>query len=143
MIDVVRDVLARVPGPDDEIILLVQPTQPLREPKHLTEAIRLMENDAGSVVSVTETTQPEKSYRIESGILTPVSLDGTIERRQDMPLAYRRDGTVYSWRRGKRYFDTYATPLVIPKSETCELDTPDDWAIAEVRLAAKEALIRA
>ena len=143
MIDVVRDVLARVPGPDDEIILLVQPTQPLREPKHLTEAIRLMENDAGSVVSVTETTQPEKSYRIESGILTPVSLDGTIERRQDMPLAYRRDGTVYSWRRGKRYFDTYATPLVIPKSETCELDTPDDWAIAEVRLAAKEASVRA
>jgi hypothetical protein len=30
MVDVIKDVLARVPGPEDQIIVLLQPTQPLQ-----------------------------------------------------------------------------------------------------------------
>ena len=89
----------------------------------------------------------------DAGNLTPwAAIVGqqTTERRQDAERTYRRDGTVYGF---KRYMLSAKTcdpwycqpciPLMIPKSETCELDTPDDWAIAEVRLAAKEASVRA
>jgi CMP-N-acetylneuraminic acid synthetase len=151
MIDVVRDVLARIPGPDDQIILLVQPTQPLREPKHLKDAIRLMENPhTMSVVSVVDTESPERMMYIDStGHLTSWDDHGVRERRQSAAPGCRRDGTVYGFRRRNAgltrepWYLYPCVPLIVPKSETCELDTPDDWAIAEIRLAAKEALLRA
>jgi CMP-N-acetylneuraminic acid synthetase len=43
MVDVVLDVLKHYPGPDDQKVLLVQPTQPLREPKHLEQAIAMLD----------------------------------------------------------------------------------------------------
>ena len=173
MIEVVRDVLRAFDGPEDQIILLVQPTQPLREPKHLKDAIRLMDNGAASVVSLVESEHPDRMLRILAGCdnehfcvpdtcvhfnrvwmattsqyiedMTPVV---PTERRQDVDSrAYRRDGTVYAFRRcdvgGLYWYSHPCVPLIIPKSETCELDTPEDWAIAEVRLAAKEAMQRA
>jgi CMP-N,N'-diacetyllegionaminic acid synthase len=62
----------------------------------------------------------------------------TPTRRQDMPPAYIRDGTVYAfWRRTvTRYGNIYgpeSTPLIIPPEETCELDTMSDWANVEAR----------
>jgi CMP-N-acetylneuraminic acid synthetase len=153
MIDVVRHALSTIHGPEDEIILLVQPTQPLREPKHLKEAIRLMEQGAASVVSVTDTESPERMMVYGPSTFDLVSYldaydDLPIERRQDGQEVLRRDGTVYAFRRGfaQKCIPWYlhpCVPLMVPKSETCELDTPDDWAIAEIRLAAKEALLRA
>jgi CMP-N-acetylneuraminic acid synthetase len=151
MIDVVRDFLEVMPGPPDEIILIVQPTQPLREPKHLAEAIRLMDGGAASVVSLTPTESTQKVMELNQGCVFPWDQLTTEERRQDARLVFRRDGTVYAFRRGQVNTDQAwmpwylqpCVPLMVPKSETCELDTPDDWAIAEVRLAWKEAMARA
>jgi CMP-N,N'-diacetyllegionaminic acid synthase len=51
MIAVVQHALAQIPGPPEQIILLLQPTQPLRQPKHLTAAIELLQSSgADSVV---------------------------------------------------------------------------------------------
>lgn len=135
MLDVVRDVLARVPGPEDQIVLLVQPTQPLREPQHLEQALVTLRHSphAGCVFSVVETEPAEKLLYAEQGVMVPAT--GTlIERRQDARPTYKRDGTVYAWRRA---LALYAQPWVgfeIPRTETCALDTPDDWAYAEWRL---------
>jgi CMP-N-acetylneuraminic acid synthetase len=153
MIDVVRDFLEMMPGSPDEIILLVQPTQPLREPKHLKEAIRLMENGAASVVSVTECESPERMMYLRADSMLgawPRNVVSPSEQRQKALPAYRRDGTVYAFQRNtpsllraEPWYTQPCVPLMVPKSETCELDTPDDWAIAEVRLAWKEAMARA
>lgn len=43
MIDVVKHALQEIPGPPEQIVLLLQPTQPLREPRHLIAAIALLE----------------------------------------------------------------------------------------------------
>src|SRR3990167_957762 len=62
---VVEHVLERIPGPPDQIILLVQPTQPLREPKHLTQAIELLEarvSHEGCAISVTPTESIDKVF---------------------------------------------------------------------------------
>ena len=150
MIDVVKDALARMPGPDDQIILLLQPTQPLRQPKHLIAAMLLLEaSKADSVVSVVAlptTHNPEWGLEVRGERLYGhtkaygLSYLGQLpSRRQDFPVRYIRDGTCYCFRRFtvSRFGDIYGQdvrPLIIPASETCPLDTPEDWAEAERRL---------
>lgn len=147
MVDVVKHVLglqftdrwgnsAHVYGDSpDDIWLIVQPTQPFRQPKHLRAAIELLEQTgADSVVSVVEAPSPDKLCRIVDGRLVIPST----ERRQDAKPAYKRDGTVYAFRR--RTVDTYQNiygqdvrPLIIPAEESCELDTEQDWQDVERR----------
>jgi CMP-N,N'-diacetyllegionaminic acid synthase len=136
MIDVVQHALEQISGPFDQIVLVLQPTQPLRTPAHLTQAIALMA-EADSVVSVTPAESPDKLLMILGGRLQPFMAQ-LVERRQDARPAYRRDGTVYatrrSWIMGGTLYGPKTVPLIIPKGETCALDDLDDWADAERRL---------
>lgn len=148
MIDVIQDVLARVPGPPEQIIVLVQPTQPLRQPKHLTAAISLLEgSQADSVVSVVEVPRQyhgDWQYGIAAGQLyqawdTDRRGDNPPATRQELDPQYVRDGTVYAfWRKTVALFGTIygqsCYPLVMDPAETCPLDTLEDWAEAERRL---------
>lgn len=153
MIAVIQDVLARVPGPPDQIIVLLQPTQPVRRPEHVRDAIQLLEETgADSVVSVVAlplAQSPDVLCEITPAGLVPWPGRGqvetfwsehTIHRRQDARVAYQRDGTVYAfWRSNLDYeystiYGSRCVPLIIPASESCPLDTPDDWLDAERRL---------
>lgn len=158
MIDVIQHALAQVPGPPEQIIVLLQPTQPLRTPEHVKAAIALLETTrAHSVVSVVElprTHHPEVQLAInEDGRLFPhwefdaygltiaFGLGDQPATRQSMMPTFIRDGTVYAFRRKTvtRFGNIYGEdvrPLIIPASETCALDTPSDWAEAERRLKA-------
>jgi CMP-N-acetylneuraminic acid synthetase len=153
MIDVVRHALANTLGGPDQIVLLVQPTQPLRTPKHLRDAVKWMQAGARSVVSVTDTEPYERTMVLddEGNLKTFVRhpLDFK-ERRQEADPLYRRDGTVYAFRRADAtcpsahysampWYTSPCRPLFIPKDETTELDTPEDWRIAEARLMSRHA----
>jgi CMP-N,N'-diacetyllegionaminic acid synthase len=154
MIDVVKDVLARVPGPEDQIIVLLQPTQPLREPKHVQAAIALLEESkADSVVSVVAVgLRDEILYMDSLGELDLLMMfhadwrDSSLQfpaRRQEQDLAYKRDGTVYAFRRATvtEYGNIYgknSVPLIMDPSETCSLDSEADWVDAERRLRERE-----
>ncbi len=142
MREVIQHFLSVVPGPDDEIILLVQPTQPLREPKHLREALALMEKGAVSVASVVETESVQKLYTpSQANFLLPFAIPS--ERRQDSRPTYRADGTVYAFRRNHNFtaypLAYHARALIIPSTESAALDTPLDWEIATLRLKARHA----
>lgn len=134
MIDVVKDALKRVPGPGDQIVVLLQPSQPLRQVKHVREAIDMLSRDpdASSVVSVVEAESPDRLMRLVDGRLEEWDSERASERRQDAELAYKRDGTVYAFRRQtvERYGNIYGydcRPLIIPPGETCDLDTEEQW----------------
>lgn len=137
---VVEHFFATVDGPPYEIVLLVQPTQPLREPKHLRAAVALMEAGAHSVVSLTLSTPYEKSYKVIGDRIAPLGV--SVERRQDCTPTYTPDGTVYAFRRATfladpRFITPQTAPLIIPPEETASLDTPLDWQLAELRLKAQ------
>ena len=162
MIDVVKHALAAIPGPPDQIILLIQPTQPLRKPLHLTQAVDLLRSSgADSVVSVVElplTHSPHFACFVAADAdgepyLVPWLWEHDFKhsdklfrwqdmpRRQDARPAHIRDGTVYAfWRNTvEQYGHIYGRdvrPLIIPASETCSLDTPEDWSEVERRLRA-------
>lgn len=149
MIDVVKHALDAVPGELDDIWVLLQPTQPLRAAAHVTAAIRMLEGDEtyDSVVSVAQlhaTHAPEFALRVAFGALYPThplqfSLNDLPWSRHDVEPAYIRDGTVYAFRRRTvmEYGHIYgrrAAALLIPASETCQLDTDADWLEADRRL---------
>lgn len=127
-------------GWQPDIILLLQPTAPLRRAEHIRSAVKLLvETKCDSVVSVVEVPRhyvPDFVLRLDDGRLRPY-LDGPlVTRRQDARPAYSRDGTIYAFRR-----DVFVTkhsiygddcrPLLIPGDQSCNLDTMEDWHTAE------------
>jgi CMP-N-acetylneuraminic acid synthetase len=122
-----------------DILLYVQPTQPLRCPRHLLDAIHWLEEGASRVASIAESEPAAKLiYRYGDRVLSSAPL----ERRQDCARTYYFDGTVYGvWRTDFQQYRSLtagATLLEIPKSETCKLDDLEDWKIAEIRVRARE-----
>jgi CMP-N-acetylneuraminic acid synthetase len=127
-----------------EIVVLLQPTSPLRRAAHVRDAVALLQRtNADSVVTVVEVPRhlsPDYVMRIESGMLVPFLPDGArVTRRQDARPAYSRDGTVYAcWRSTIERFGTIygerCQPLVIDATESLSIDTLEDWAEAERRL---------
>ena len=129
------------------VVVLLQPTSPLRRPEHVRHAVaRLRDSGADSVVTVVEVPKhlsPDYVMRIEDGVLRPFLPEGAaVTRRQDARAAYSRDGTVYAFRREtlERHGSIYGAdcrPLVIPASESLSIDTAEDWEQAE-RLLSRE-----
>ena len=130
-----------------ELVVLLQPTSPLRTPAHVRAAVDLLRSSgADSVVTVVEVPKhlsPDYVMKIEDGVLRPFLPEGArISRRQDVRPAYSRDGTVYAFRRDtvERFDSIYGDdcrPLVIDAAESLSIDTPEDWAAAERILEAR------
>lgn len=131
------------------IVLLLQPTSPLRRPAHLRDAVMMLrESGADSVVSVVELPRhmsPDYVMRIADGELKPFLPEGEhMTRRQDARAAYVRDGTVYAFRRDTldRYGSLYGArclPLIVPAEESITIDAPADWVMAERLLQERAA----
>ena len=149
MLAVIRHALATLDasGWTADLLVLLQPTSPLRTPRHVRDAVSLLRaTGADSVVTVLEVPRhlsPDYVMRIEDGMLRPFLPDGArITRRQDARPAYAREGTVYAcWR---KTVDTFGNiygedcrPLVIDPAESLSIDSPADWDEAERRLAGR------
>lgn len=129
-----------------DMIVLLQPTSPLRTPAHIRRAVEeLRASDADSVVTVVELPRhlsPDYVMRVEDGRLVPFLPEGArVTRRQDARPAFVRDGTIYAfWRRTLErdgsIYGRECRPLLVRAHESLTIDTPDDWADAERRLAA-------
>lgn len=129
-----------------EIVVLLQPTSPLRTGAHIRTAVEMLRaTDADAVVTVVELPRhvsPDYVMRIDGGRLVPFLPEATpITRRQDARPAFVRDGTAYVfWARTLRdkrsIYGDDCRPLVIPIDQSITIDSTDDWDAAERRLAA-------
>lgn len=148
--DVLRHALAWYEshrGAVDGVVLL-QPTSPLRRVSSITGAVqRFLDQPIGAapatVVSVSPSAvPPEWCFRIDGGALRPVlGWDEVGKRSQDLQAAYQLNGSIYV-----AASDTVRSgrPLVAPGTlaflmegpeEAVDIDTEDDWRIAESFLA--------
>jgi len=134
-------------GWQPEIIVLLQPTAPLRRGEHIRLAVNmLMESKCDSVVSVVEVPRhyvPDFVLKIEEGKLKPFLDAPLVTRRQDARPAFSRDGTIYVfWR--DMFFEKHTIygddcrPILIPDHESCNLDTMMDWQEAERMLQERK-----
>jgi len=130
-----------------DVIVLLQPTSPLRRPSHVRDAVAMLrDSNADSVVTVVELPRhlsPDYVMRIDGGLLQPFLPDGhRVTRRQDARPAYSRDGTVYAcWRRTIEQFNSLygdrCQPLIVDAADSLSIDSLDDWDAAERRLAGR------
>jgi len=149
MLPVIQHALAETArsGWSPDVIVLLQPTSPLRRPEHIRDAVNVLrDTSADSVVTVVEVPRhlsPDYVMRMDEGRLKPFLPEGArIARRQDARPAYSRDGTVYAFRRTtvERFGGIYGDdcrPLLIDANESLSIDSPADWDEAERLLARR------
>lgn len=122
--------------PDHDIVVLLQPTSPLRSAADIdTVCERLLEAGVPSCVSVSQVDQsPYWMYRLGAdGALQPLleTLEGAT-RRQDFPPVYALNGAVYAartkWLRQSLAFVGPGTVAhVMPRERSIDIDTPKDF----------------
>jgi len=133
-----------------DVVVLLQPTSPLRRAAHIDAAVeKLLASGADSVVTVVEVPHqfnPVSVMKIEEGRLVPF-FEGqgtTVLRRQDKPHVYARNGAaVYATRRqtiiGGSLFGADSRPLEMTAAESIDIDGPDDLIMAEALIRSRNA----
>lgn len=144
--DVIEYFLAQeeaVGSPPYDAILLLQPTAPIREPSHILGAMNALRPGINSVISVVEMRDmhPARMYRLESDELSPLIPEYEHARRQDIPPAYYRNGSIYLVRteafRGQRTVMAKPSAGYLMESNLLlNIDEPRDMLIAEPLIAA-------
>jgi len=142
-IDVLVDVLERVAGFD--VVVLLQPTSPLRTAEDIDSCLNLMMQDgAPSVVSLCEVEDhPALVVKFQNeNQITPFLPHPSSQslRRQDLPGAFRLNGAVYAakihWLFRERSFTAQGSVgFVMPKRRSIDIDDRDDLFTAEQLLS--------
>lgn len=132
-----------------DAVCLLQPTNPLRRTEHIERCIRAMMRDdadcAMTVLRVPAKYNPHWVYfeaeggtlRLSTGAAEPPP------RRQVLPPAYHREGSVYLTRRdvlieeGSLY-GRRTVGVVLEPEESVAIDTLDDWERAEAMLRSRQ-----
>jgi len=138
-------------GDSYDAICLLQPTNPLRRTEDIDACIDLLEKtNADSVISVRRVPHeynPKWVYWMsDSGEMTLCTGDTSpVPRRQDLPPAFHRDGSIYVTKRSvlDEYRDLYgrrSQGYEIDSENTINIDTQEDWARAEGSLAVHLAV---
>lgn len=149
MVDVVRHALGWLAARErfcPEMVVLLQPTAPLRGVGHIDEAVALLRAGGGrSVVSVTRLPahyHPAWQFVVRGGQLdtfTGTPLAQLASRRQDLSPTYTRNGAVYGFyprvleATGSLY-GTRCLAYVMPAEVSVNIDTMADWERAETLL---------
>lgn len=127
-----------------DAVLLLQPTAPMREANHIAEALSALRPGVNAVISVCEMrdVHPARMYRrADDGVLSPMIPEFEHARRQDIPPAYYRNGSMYLVRR--EAFESQAAVMakpavgyVMPGRYLLNIDEPRDMIVAEALVAA-------
>lgn len=142
--DAVADLLDRLDLHPDYLLLL-QPTTPFRTSDDIDRAVELaLEHDATSVVGFTrmETHHPYYMYAYEESppSVSPLFTYSPGTPRQEFPPVVYRNGAVYlvktAWFREHRAFvSPDVLPMLMPPERSVNLDTEEDFSLAEHTLA--------
>ena len=126
-----------------DLIMLLQPTSPLRIPEDIDRAVELaLEKGADAVVSVDARRgaplldEAERWCRSHDGFHQARS---ALDRRQDLPEVYVLNGAIYLARyevlmEQKTFYTDNTFSLVMPVERSLDIDTPWDLYLADLIL---------
>ena len=129
-----------------EIIVLLQPTTPLRQAADVDQALeRLLDRKADSVVSVCRVAShyhPEWQFTQEEGWLRTMrgeSPAAVPTRRQLLNPTYIRNGAIYAFRESvvwstKSIYGERCLAFEMPSDRSINIDSIEDWQAAEAAL---------
>ncbi|KGG79683.1 acylneuraminate cytidylyltransferase [Caloranaerobacter azorensis H53214] len=129
-------------GDKYDYVVLLQPTQPLRQAFHIDEAIeKIVNNNESSLVSVSKV----KEHPI---LIRTIKEDGTLEnllkvnstvRRQDFPDYYKVNGAIYINKINETFNNNLSLndnkiPYIMEEEYDIDIDVPLDLEIFKIKL---------
>jgi len=138
------DAMVAADGYETDVLVLLQPTSPLRRAEHIDAAVDLLlETRAEAVVSVVEVPHhfnPVSLMRVDEDRLVPFTGGTPITRRQDKPQLYARNGpAVVAARRRvlarESLYEGDVRALVMDRRSSIDIDDEMDLRLAEFWLA--------
>lgn len=135
-------------GEHYDAVCLLQPTNPLRRTEDIDNCIDLLETtEADSVISILSVPHvynpkwvywrsPDGEMKLSSGDIEPVA------RRQDLPPAFHREGSVYVTKRSvlTEHGNLYGRNVrgyEIDEANSINIDTKEDWNQAEEMIKSR------
>lgn len=136
-------------GESFDAVCLLQPTNPLRRSEDIDSCIDLLEkSDADAAVTVLEVPaeyNPHWVYFKREDETLHLSMGGQnpITRRQDLPKAFHREGSVYVTRRqviveNNSLYGNRLAGYLIDRSRSVNIDDSKDWERAVALISACE-----
>lgn len=150
-ISVVNNVLKNLDaqGYLPEVVVLLQPTSPLRNSSDIEAAVeRFLKGDCDSVISVCEMEHPPFwALKDEKGYLNPIFDKRYISmRRQQLPKAYMPNGALFisspeAIQRNEGFYTSRTAAYVMPLERSVDVDDEMDLAWAEFLMTRYRALL--
>lgn len=143
--DVLNEVLDRYAalGREFDVMFCLYPTAPFVTSDELCEAQALLDAGATSVVPVTSFDFPPlRAFRVdEGGALSYAFPEYANTRSQDLPEMVHDCGRFYAasvaaFREAGSFITVRTEALRIPASRVQDIDTPEDWEVAEQKFRA-------
>lgn len=140
--DVLNEVLSEYKknGKEFDEVCCILPTAPLIDSDDVIKSYEILnKNSATSVIPVVKYSYTIwRSLKIEDGKLTMNWPENFPKRSQDLPDAYHDAGLFYWY--NKQYFEEKiagfgenAYPYILDEEKVQDIDTEDDWRIAEMK----------
>ena len=115
-------------------------TAPLIDPERLKEGWQLLQQPGKRYAfSVTSYAFPIQRAlkRTEDGSVAMFWPENLTKRSQDLEPAYHDAAQFYwgwcdAWTGGEIAFSPISAPVILPRTEVVDIDTPEDWEVAEV-----------
>jgi len=122
------------------LIVLLQPTSPLRKSDDIDKAIDIfLQNKCESVVSVCEMEpSPYWFFGIKEKYLKPIlGRKNLLKRSQDLPKIYVINGALYIStpkiiRKYKSFYSSKILPYIMPKERSVDIDDEIEFKLAEI-----------
>ena len=142
--------LAGNQGYRPDLVMILQPTSPLRRAEHVREAVSLAQTSgADSVIGVSAVPvhyHPLRTLRVDTDGTATLFVTGEPvrrrdKRRQDLPPVWAMNGAIYLFRTSTLFdpepslFGARSVAYVMPHSSALSIDDPDDWTEVERHLA--------
>jgi len=127
-----------------EFVCCILATAPFLKAEYLISALnQLRESDASYAFSVTEFPFPiQRAIRINTNNRVEAIWPENIKKRsQDLETAFHDAGQFYwgtekAFAQGDAIFSTNSIPVRLPQNLVQDIDTPDDWRLAELMFNA-------
>lgn len=132
-------------GKPVDVVVLLQPTSPLRQARHIDEGIRLlMDSGAESVVGLCKAPHnPYWMWVIRNGNVERLFPEGAKwRRRQDLPVVYQVNGAFYASRRHVimdhgQVLGERLRGLIMPEEDSIDIDSHLDFMLTETILRSR------
>lgn len=130
-------------GRQYEYVVLLQPTSPLRIREDIEGAVQLAQETGKDVVAVSEVHDSPILMRTcdTEGRLTPLLPGNSTVRRQDMPVYYRVNGSIYVNKVSRLSAETSLNDnpagYIMPQERSVDIDEIVDFTVADYYLRGR------